>query len=133
MEGRLMSQKTILLRLALILVLPVLAPAQSNPPAPAIPPSATGQYDVTQYGAIGDGKTDATAAFQNALNTAGTERGGVVTVPKGNFLFRGHLNVPNNVTLRGIWESVPSHNGTRDRGMPKPTDDGTTFLITEGA
>jgi len=28
---------------------------------------------------------------------------------------------------------VPAHNGIRNRGLPKPTDDGTTFLITEGA
>lgn len=59
--------------------------------------------------------------------------GGVVLVPRGNFLFAGHLNVPNGVTLKGIWESVPSHNGVRDAGLPKPTDDGTTFLVTEGA
>jgi len=29
--------------------------------------------------------------------------------------------------------SVPAHNGIRDAGLPKPTDDGTTFLVTEGA
>ena len=38
-----------------------------------------------------------------------------------------------DVTLEGIWTSVPAHNGIRDRGMPKPTDDGTTFLVTEDA
>ena len=37
------------------------------------------------------------------------------------------------MTLRGFWESVPAHNGIRDRGLPKPTDDGTTFLVTGGA
>jgi hypothetical protein len=41
--------------------------------------------------------------------------------------------VPNAVCLAGIWGSVPAHNGLRDRGLPKPTDDGTTFLVTEGA
>ena len=57
--------------------------------------------------------------------------GGVVHVPRGVYRFAGHLNVPNNVTLKGMWESVPAHNGLRDRGLPKPTDDGTTFLVTE--
>ena len=28
---------------------------------------------------------------------------------------------------------MPAHNGIRDRGLPKPTDDGTTLLVTEGA
>jgi hypothetical protein len=91
------------------------------------------QFDVTQFGAKGDGVTDCTTAFQQALDAAGKDRGGVVLVPKGNFLFRGHLNVPPAVTLRGVWESVPSHNGIRDPKLPKPTDDGSTLLVTEGA
>jgi hypothetical protein len=41
--------------------------------------------------------------------------------------------MPAAVTLSGIWRSVPSHNGLRDAGSPKPTDDGTTFLVTENA
>ena len=39
--------------------------------------------------------------------------------------------MPSGVTLEGIWKSVPSHAGIRDRGNVKPTDDGTTFLVTE--
>lgn len=87
--------------------------------------------DVRTYGAKGDGTTDDTAAFQQALDAANQAGGGTVFAPRGNYRFAGHLNVPNNVTLKGIWESVPAHNGIRDRGLPKPTDDGTTFLITE--
>jgi len=91
------------------------------------------RYDVRQSGAVGDGKTDDTLAFQKALDAAGKAGGGIVYAPRGNYLFAGHLNVPNAVTLAGMWQSVPAHNGIRDRGMPKPTDDGTTFLVTEGA
>ena len=89
--------------------------------------------EVRAFGAMGDGKTDDTAAFQKALDAAGKAGGGVVFAPRGNYFFAGHLNVPAAVTLQGIWQSVPAHNGIRDRGMPKPTDDGTTFLVTEGA
>ncbi|MHB8866048.1 MAG: rhomboid family intramembrane serine protease [Pirellulaceae bacterium] len=88
-------------------------------------------HNVQQYGAKGDGTTDATLAFQQALDAAGQAGGGVVYAPRGNYRFAGHLNVPNNVTLKGVWESVPAHNGIRDRGLPKPTDDGTTFLVSE--
>ena len=88
-------------------------------------------YSVRDFGAKGDGKTDDTAAFQKALDTAGQAGGGVVHAPRGNYFFAGHLNVPNAVTLKGVWESVPAHNGIRDAGLPKPTDDGTTFLATE--
>ncbi len=90
-------------------------------------------FDVRCFGALGDGKTDETAAFQRALDAAGYAGGGVVHAPRGNFFFAGHLNVPAGVTLKGVWESVPAHTGVRDAGLPKPTDDGTTFLVTESA
>lgn len=90
-------------------------------------------YVVTDFGAKADGKTDDTAAFQKALDAAAQAHGGVVYAPRGNYFFAGHLNVPAAVTLKGVWESVPSHNGVRDSGFPKPTDDGTTFLVTENA
>ena len=92
-----------------------------------------GVFNVRDFGAKGDGQTDDTAAFQKALDAAGAAGGGVVFAPRGNYLFAGRLNVPNAVTLRGVWESVPAHNGLRDAGLPKPTDDGTTFLATADA
>ncbi len=99
-------------------------------PSPAAGPDS---YSVTDFGAKGDGKSDDTAAFQKALDTAGKAGGGVVYAPRGNYFFAGHLNIPVAVTLKGVWESVPAHNGIRDAGLPKPTDDGTTFLVTESA
>jgi hypothetical protein len=88
-------------------------------------------YPVRDFGAKGDGKTDDTAAFQKALDAAAQAGGGVVYAARGNYFFSGHLNVPSSVTLKGIWESVPSHVGLRNAGAAKPTDDGTTFLATE--
>ena len=95
--------------------------------------STSGILNVRDYGAKGDGQSDDTAAFQRALDAAAKAGGGTVLAPRGVYFFAGHLNVPSAVTLSGIWESVPAHNGIRDRGLPKPTDDGTTFLVTEGA
>lgn len=90
-------------------------------------------YSVRDHGAAGDGKTDDTAAFQKALDAAGQAGGGIVHAPRGNYFFAGSLNIPPAVTLKGVWESVPAHNGIRDAGLPKPTDDGTTFLVTGSA
>jgi hypothetical protein len=90
-------------------------------------------YSVRDFGAVGDGKTDDTAAFQKALDTAGKAGGGIVHAPRNNYFFAGSLNIPPAVTLKGIWESVPAHNGIRDAGLPKPTEDGTTFLVTASA
>ena len=89
--------------------------------------------NVRDYGAKGDGQSDDTAAFERALDAAAKQGGGTVLAPRGVYFFAGHFSVPSAVTLSGIWESVPAHNGIRDRGLPKPTDDGTTFLVTEGA
>src|SRR5215204_164147 len=86
---------------------------------------------VSDFGAKGDGKTDDTVAFQTAMDTLAKAGGGVVYAPRGNYFFAGHLQVPNGVTLKGVWESVPSHVGIRNPGSPRPTDDGTTFLVTE--
>ena len=111
---------------ALPLVLLLLSPTawgQSRP----------GTLNVRDFGAKGDGQTDDTAAFQKAMEASAEAGGGTVMAPRGAYFFAGHLNVPAAVTLSGIWESVPAHNGLRDPGLPKPTDDGTTFLVTEGA
>jgi hypothetical protein len=97
-----------------------------------VPPAGPDQYNVRDHGAKGDGTTDDTRAFQAALDAAGQAGSGTVLAPRGTYRFAGHLSVPNGVTLAGSWQSVPAHNGIRDRGLPKPTDDGTTFLVTEG-
>ena len=89
-------------------------------------------FSVRDFGARGDSKTDDTAAFQKALDAAGQAGGGQVYAPRGVYSFAGHLTVPPAVTLRGLWESVPAHVGIRSPGAPRPTDDGTTFLVSEG-
>lgn len=97
---------------------------QAHPESPDI-------VSVLDFGAKGDGKTDNTQAFQKALDSFGT-KGGTVYIPRGTYLFTGSLNIPQAVTLKGAFESVPSHNGIRNAGLPKPGDDGTTLLITGG-
>ena len=69
------------------------------------------------------------SARSSAAHTAG---GGTVYAPPGRYLFRGVLNVPVGVTLRGSYTCVPSHTGFKDRTQPKPGDDGTALLATAG-
>lgn len=89
-------------------------------------------HDVRTFGANGDGVSDDTSAFQRALDSSSNAGGGTVYAPPGRYLLRGTLMVPDGVTLRGSYSCVPSHSGLRDRGQPKPGDDGTALLVTAG-
>lgn len=62
-------------------------------------------YNVKEFGARGDGEQDDTEFIQKALDIAGKNRGGVVYLPVGNYLIKGHLSVPENVTLEGVWKA----------------------------
>jgi len=55
-------------------------------------------YVITDYRAVGDGKTDCHPAFKKAI-AACTKTGGRVVVPKGTFLTNGPIHLDNNVNL----------------------------------
>lgn len=55
-------------------------------------------YDITVYGAVGDGKTDCTKAFAHAIAACTNAGGGSVVVPAGRFL-TGAIHLDNNVEL----------------------------------
>lgn len=86
--------------------------------------AAYGLYNVRDYGAVGNGSTNDTTAFQNALNQASTDGGGVVTVPAGQYRIATHLIVPGNVTLEGVSSCPPAAN---------PLTGGSVLLAEEGS
>jgi polygalacturonase len=57
-----------------------------NPAIVPLPTIPVATFNVTSYGAVGDGRTDNTTALQAALTAAGAAGGGTVTVPAGTFL-----------------------------------------------
>ena len=71
-----------LLLAALFLTGAFCAPAQ-NPPLPVIPQAT---FNVTNYGAVGDGQTLNTASLQKTIEAALAAGGGTVLVPAGRFL-----------------------------------------------
>ena len=56
------------------------------------------EFDITDYGAVGDGKTISTAAFQRAINDCNQAGGGKVVVPAGIYL-TGAIHLKSNVNL----------------------------------
>lgn len=66
------------------------------------------------YGAVADGVTDCTAAFQSAMDAVygtGQRAGGVVYVPAGNYAFYGNIKIPTGVTLHGDWKDWTTGTG----------------------
>lgn len=75
---------------AVVLAVLVTACAPSTPPRPSssVPPGIHGQvFDVTKYGALGDGHTEDTVAFSNAIAAAQNAGAGTVYVPAGTYVF----------------------------------------------
>ena len=56
-------------------------------------------FDVSQFGARGDGKSVDTLAINRAIEAAAAAQGGVVNFPAGTFL-TGSIHMRSNVTLR---------------------------------
>jgi hypothetical protein len=78
--------------------------------------------NVGDFGAKGDGQADDTDALQQAMDAAAKAGGGIVFAPTGDYLIKGHLDVPDNVTLEG----------TR-KAPARSRQGGTTLLAVEGA
>lgn len=55
--------------------------------------------NILDFGAVGDGVHDDTAALQAAINVASTKNG--VFIPNGNFLITTPIIIPNNLTILG--------------------------------
>ncbi|HEX3626000.1 MAG TPA: glycoside hydrolase family 28 protein [Verrucomicrobiae bacterium] len=56
------------------------------------------EFPVVQYGAVGDGVTDCTEAFQRAIDVCNSAGGGVVIVFRGTWL-TGPIHLKSNVNL----------------------------------
>ncbi len=103
-----------------------------NHPRVVIPTLNTNEIVVAvatpqQYGAIGDGITDDSGAFQAAMNAvynSGGFGGGVVFVPAGTYAFHNNITIPTGVTLHGDWKDWTKSGG----GLV-----GTTFKVYQGA
>jgi hypothetical protein len=86
------------------------------------------QPSVIDFGAVGDGKADDTAAFQRALDAQLEAGGGTVYVPSGSYRVEGSLTVPADVTLQGTWAAPPTVSAYHE-----PADDPTADPLLRGS
>jgi len=100
-----------------------------------------GWFDVTEYGAIGDGATDDTSAIQDAIDAAGTAGGGVVYFRAGVYVIAGALQ---DTTRSNAQLLLPRRHTTNDEQItihllgevpPQPHDATSTSILipTTGA
>ncbi|MEX2574726.1 MAG: glycosyl hydrolase family 28-related protein [Balneolaceae bacterium] len=80
--------------------------------------STAGAVSVLDFGAVGDGETDNTGAFQQAVSHAGN-KGVPLYIPPGRYLIRSHITVEAPVQIQGAGhlESVLTSNGENARLM----------------
>jgi polygalacturonase len=94
---------------------------------PALPVIPSGIYNITNYGALGDGVATNTAAIQAAIDAANGAGGGIVEVPTGNFL-SGPLQMASHINLRvnGALRMLPLDK------YPGGTTDPVSFITGRG-
>ncbi|NIA12583.1 MAG: hypothetical protein GWP08_00790 [Nitrospiraceae bacterium] len=80
-----------------------------------------GFFSVKEFGAMGDGQTDDTAAIQAAIDAASGD-GGNVLLPPGRYAVSGSLHIAPGVTVMGVHDAPV--------GFTAPT--ATVLLVTGG-
>lgn len=81
------------------------APAEDRPTAESIvksiraPEIPRRDYRITDFGAVGDGKTDARPAILSAIEKAHAAGGGRVVIPKGAWFSKGPLHLKSRIEL----------------------------------
>ncbi|MBK1876516.1 DUF7594 domain-containing protein [Pelagicoccus mobilis] len=99
-------------------------------------PAVAQLFDALDYGAVGNGKADDTAAIQATIDAAAAAGGAIAFLPPRVYSVPGTLNVPSNVELRGASDGHHTANGeeyatvllvTNDQGNA----DGTPFITLQ--
>lgn len=65
-------------------------------------PETPGIYNLKDFGAVGDGKTDDTIALKSAMAFIASRNGGTLQIPEGDFLISSTISLPSGVNVQGI-------------------------------
>ncbi|MGB0413636.1 MAG: DUF7594 domain-containing protein, partial [Coraliomargarita sp.] len=99
-------------------------------------PAVAQLFDALDYGAVGDGVTDDTAAIQATIDAAAAAGGAIAFLPPRIYNVPGTLNVPSNVELRGSSDGHHTANGENYATLLLVTNDqgnanGTPFITLQ--
>lgn len=77
--------------------------------------------NVRDFGAVGNGVTDDSTAFQNAIDAIASAESGVLMVPPGTFYIGTSLDLASNIQIVGAGKGI-----TTLKGAPRTTPNGAT-------
>ncbi|HSI89208.1 MAG TPA: glycosyl hydrolase family 28-related protein [Pyrinomonadaceae bacterium] len=60
-----------------------------------------GFYNIRDFGAVGNGSTDDTAAFRSAMAVLASNNGGTLTIPDGEYIVSAPISLPSGVVIVG--------------------------------
>jgi polygalacturonase len=86
--------------------------SEINPPA-----FQNKNFIITDYGAVGDGSTDCTSAFKEAINDCFKNGGGKVVVPEGVFL-TGPIHLRSNINLYISEDAIVKFSNDKEKYLP---------------
>ena len=83
-----------------------------------IPPTFPDKnFNITSYGAVGDGITDCSEAFKSAIEDCANNGGGKVIVPKGIYL-TGAIHLKSNVNLHITENAIVKFSDDKSKYLP---------------
>ena len=78
--------------------------------SPLLKAQTDGVYNVTKFGAKGNGVSDCSTAFQRAVDAIVDDGGGQLFIPKGSFLIKKRIQVLNcpqiNISIFGLGQGI---------------------------
>jgi subtilisin family serine protease len=118
MQSEKLSRRRMLSRLGLTAATGTLAGALSGSAAEPEPSRAGPSpmaLNVQDFGAVGDGTKDDTEAFAAAIKAAAETGNGAVFVPRGRYLIKSNLDVPEGVMLEGVFRAPSARTNSSAR------------------
>jgi hypothetical protein len=90
-----------------------------------------GFYNIRDFGAVGDGRTDDTIAIRSAFAFIATRNGGEILFPEGEYIVSSPIVLPSGITIKGVnaLHSNASTNNVAQRNTSRITLAGTDRAI----
>jgi len=85
-----------------------------------VDPRQEGFYNVRDFGAAGDGRTDDTIAIRSAFAYIASHNGGTLRFPAGDYVVRSPIAIPAGIIIEGS-NGLHSNAPTSDVPRPNPT------------